>query len=76
MSDTITHEALLNAAKILAGIPYVMTHKLATLPVSQQLYDAAPPEWKPLLFVMEYMPEPTPVERGALIRFQDRKGRK
>lgn len=45
------------------------------MPVSQWLYDAAPPEWKPLLIVSEKMQEPTPVERGVLIRYQ-RKGRR
>jgi hypothetical protein len=31
------------------------------MPVPQWLYDAAPPEWKSRLIVMEYMPESIPV---------------
>jgi hypothetical protein len=66
MNDKITIEMLRNFAKELEARPRIL--KPARLPVSQQLYNAAPPEWKPLLIVTEKMPEPTPVERGVLAR--------
>lgn len=70
---SVTIDMLRDFAKELAEKSPTIRLRPASLPVSQQLYDAAPPEWKPLLLLRDKMPEPTPVERGVLDRYQDRR---
>lgn len=62
MSEGITLKMLRDFAKELAETPHTPMRR-ERMPVSQQIYDAAPPEWKPLLIVSEKMQEPLRLRR-------------